>query len=170
MYNKKYYPPQRPKETDLSPVNVYPSPKVVYKTPANLSEQIDYLELAGGNLITFLAVYRGVEPKEYESVLFDLYKDLNKPENKVLKDRWDLAISRSNQLRLKLLQCRALHLLENFSNPSDKSPSPIVAYSNLLLSDILASAKGLPIGQAPQISDEQDDMDKDLEMLEKEPA
>ena len=148
-------------------------PKLISReTLPDLPKLLEELELYGGNLESFLVESRGAQQRiDKEAILFQIYTELAKEENKEFKKRWEIAIERSAKLRLKLLQCKALEILERFHNPVDKSPSPEIAYCNLVLGDILQARNELAKQRVlPQILpqkevDELDEIQQDIEML-----
>jgi hypothetical protein len=141
---------------------------------SQLDDTVEYLELSGGNVTKMLKNYEGCDFDQFERALFTIYKRLEEPENKELLKRWNSAIERGEKLRYQLLRSRAFDLLEGFYCPSDKAPSPIVAYANFLIGDIptgleaAAKAKFSPrslTDPAYREDDPQDEADEDIRKL-----
>ena len=66
--------------------------------------------------------------------LFNIEKELLNPDHKELKKRWDMAIKISTKVRLQLLRCKALMMLENFN---DETKAPINTFCKTVLADVL---------------------------------
>jgi hypothetical protein len=89
-----------------------------------LEREVNKLEHSFGNL-----------DKLRNSDLFGIERALLLPENKELKKRWDLAIRLSTKIRMNLLRCKALSMLEFFDNDTK---APINAFCKTVLADVLS--------------------------------
>jgi hypothetical protein len=69
--------------------------------------------------------------------LFTIETALQRPENKELKHRWDATIRLSTKIRMNVLRCKALDMLELYQNKSSTSSAPDIAYCKTLLSGFL---------------------------------
>lgn len=141
----------------------------------NLLEVVKLLETYGGNLKRFLVAYKGSETGQYESILFQIYEQLNLEENRELLKRWIRALQRSKHIRLELLQCRALQTLEQFDSQTPKSSSPEIAFAKVILDDVLQARNQLALKpftaqkNSPSL-DLTDELDEDIKMLSEEIA
>lgn len=92
-----------------------------------LEEKLRILENCFGDLKSFELSNGGY--------LFPIELALTKPQHKELKKRWDKAIKLSSKVRMQILRCKALEMLENFS---DETKAPVNAFCKIILSDILS--------------------------------
>jgi hypothetical protein len=119
------------------------------------------LENYGGDLEQLCSKYANLVPGKAE-LLFKIEKWLRQPDNKELLKRWKLAIKLNQIVRLRLLQDKALGLLEE-PEKSVLKLSEVVSYAKLVLGDFLASqltaAKKPPIVMPDGTVVEQEDDD-----------
>jgi hypothetical protein len=138
----------------------------------NLADTLEQLEQSAGNLDTFLFHFRGCESQEEKELeLFRIERELAKDEDSL--KAWNKMIAESAKLRLRLLQAKALERLEKFQISSNLSQSPVIAFANLVLGDMLLARneavkktlmpRAIPPGGAHAAGN--DDIDDDLAML-----
>ncbi len=119
---------------------------------------VDDLENYGGDVDQLCQKYANLLPGKAE-LLFKIEKWLKEPDNKDLYKRWKAAIKLNQVSRLRLLQDKALGMLEN-PEGSPLKMTEIVAYAKLVLGDVLASQ--LAAAKKPVV------IDKDGNIIESE--
>ena len=128
-----------------------------------LEAQVKALEENSGNLGAAL------EPGKSE-YLFKIEKHLALPENKELRQRWEAAIRLNIKIRMNLLRCKALDMLEGFENISKSSSAADVAFCKTILADVLAEGteriKAKYGNQRAANTQEQDEADEADELAE----
>jgi hypothetical protein len=126
-----------------------------------LTHYCEKLELCQGNLEKLLKLFPEIN-------LFELETLLQLPENLTLRKRWRKAIYISEKIRIDLLRCKALKILEDF-NPESKSP--VVMFSKTLLGDQLTEAnetakqrvfKAFGVNSPSSPDDTLDELEKEL--------
>lgn len=88
-------------------------------------------------LVKKLEIQSGILDMFSQHDLFKIELELSKPENKELKFRWNEAIRLSTKIRMNLLRCKALDMLETYQNKSETSSAPDIAYCKTLLAGVL---------------------------------
>jgi hypothetical protein len=131
-------------------------------TRLELEDYCKHLEGLCGNLEDF-------KTRTTYATLYNIQTALQLPENVELRQRWNRAVRIGEKVRIDLLRCKALKVLETFSG-DDKAP--VVTYAKTLLADHLAEtaetgkqrvlkAFGVqPTGERPE--DEFDLLERDL--------
>lgn len=120
--------------------------------------KIDWLE----SRVRHLEDYDGVVSVFPTKDLFVIEQQLLHPQNKSLKERWDRAIKLSTKIRMRLLKCKALDMLEEFDADSK---APQISFCKAILEDVLNRAKYLNrMANAPE--DEDEEADELVEQLE----
>ena len=161
-------------ETKLEVVSTKRELQSVGEYKAHLLDQdVEEFEGWGGNLKKFLA--EAAELGLAEEKLFSIESELNQPENKELKKRWQKALRTSAKIRMDLLRCKAFDILERYENKSSSSSATDIAFAKSMLIGILVedsemvksryrpAASPLGPGVISLTHDAQDDAVSDLE-------
>ena len=108
---------------------------------------------------------RMIETMDYGDVslwsddnLFKIEKALLLPENREFRKRWNEAIEINTKVRMHKLRCKALDLLETYTNEYKATD---IAYCKTVLSDVLA--EGTAAARAKYLTPKQDEGEMTME-------
>lgn len=104
----------------------------VVSQPTSAEEYVRLLEAEGGDLTSFCC--KNCPSVTFEAWLFNIECLLDDKPN--LKKRWDKALARGLDIKLNIMQFKAMDFLSKWSNPSATSGAAEIAWAKTILSDL----------------------------------